>query len=52
MIMSQKKFYYLGKVNPIGEPIEIKKKTNDSIVEITYELDQVIDRKLYDYLTK
>lgn len=48
-----KEFYYLGKVNPIGEPIEIKrKKTNDSIVEITYELDQVIDRKLYDYLTK
>lgn len=45
-----KEFYFLGEMHPTQEyaPITIAGK---SAVEITYELDQPVERGLYDYLT-
>lgn len=47
-----KEFYFLGKINTIGEPHEfIMKNTTKTAVEIQYELETPVRADIYEYIT-
>ncbi|ENZ02527.1 hypothetical protein HMPREF1092_01762 [Clostridium thermobutyricum] len=47
-----KEFYFLGKINTIGKPKDIKmKSSNVKAVEITYQLETPVRDDIYDYIT-
>lgn len=47
-----KEFYFLGEINAIGKPFEIKmKNTSKTAVEIEYRLDTPVREDIYEYLT-
>ncbi|EHK2345479.1 DUF3427 domain-containing protein [Clostridium perfringens] len=47
-----KEFYFLGKINTFGEPIEFEMpNTNKSAVEINYSLHTPVREDIYEYLT-
>lgn len=48
-----KEFYYLGRVNTVGEPNPIKMKvTGHDAVEINYHLETAVREDIYDYLVE
>ena len=47
-----KEFYFLGKINTIGKPKDIKmKSSNTKAVKITYQLETPVRDDIYDYIT-
>ncbi len=50
---TSKEFYYLGRMNTIGEPHPIRMNGGGpKAVEITYHLDTMVREDIYDYITE
>lgn len=50
---TSKEFYYLGRVNTIGDPHAIvMNTTGDDAVELTYKLETSVREDIYDYITE
>lgn len=47
-----KEFYFLGKMNVIDTPKEIRMASGDKAVEITYKLHTSVREDLYDYIAR
>lgn len=51
--MTSKEFYYLGRMNAVGDLKEfVMKGTNSTAVEIQYQLKTPVREDLYEYITK
>lgn len=48
---NSKEFYYLGTMQPVGEPVQkVMKNTNSNVVEIHYRLHTSVREDLFDYI--
>lgn len=47
----EEEFYYMGLVDPYGEPELKYREHGDTVVEITYQLEQQVREDVYDFIT-